>query len=360
MRFLIINPFGIGDCLFTTPVIENLKREFPGCFIGYWCNERVAEMLACDSRIDKIIALSRGDLKKIFKSSFIKGLKSFFALLKELRAHKFEVSFDYSLDQRYPFLCFIAGIKKRIGFNYRGRGRFLTQRLGLTSYAEKHVAQYYLELLRFIGIQPKESGLSFCPSGKFLEESGKILAKFGINSDNLLITIAPGGGASWGLNAKIKHWPAERFAELTERLKKACKAQIVIIGDKTEQGLSQKILGLIKEPGIIDLTGKTSIQELLAIISLSDLLVSNDGGPMHIAVAAGTESVALFGPVDERVYGPFSRSPGHVVVKKNIACRPCYKNFKLPDCNFGRECLNSITTDEVFKEVLNLLGKGGN
>ncbi|MDD5506334.1 MAG: glycosyltransferase family 9 protein, partial [Candidatus Omnitrophica bacterium] len=83
-------------------------------------------------------------------------------------------------------------------------------------------------------------------------------------------------------------------------------------------------------------------------------------GPMHIAVAAGTESVALFGPVDERVYGPFSPAPGHVVVKKDTACRPCYKNFKLPDCNFGRECLNSITTDEVFKEVLNLLGKGGN
>lgn len=355
MRFLIINPFGIGDCLFTTPVIESLRREFPGCFIAYWCNERVAEMLACDSRINKIIALNRGDLKKIFRSSFLRGIESFFGLWGQLRNSKFDVCFDFSLDHRYSLLSFLSGIKKRIGFDYRGRGKLLTHKLPLSSYDGKHVAQYYLELLRFIGIEPKESGLSFCPNAKFLAESAKILAKFGINSDNLLIVMAPGGGASWGIDAGIKHWPAERFAELADRLKKSYKAQIVIIGDKAELEISQRILGLVKEEGTIDLTGKTDIRELLALISLSDLLVSNDGGPMHMAVAARTKSVSMFGPVDERVYGPFSQSRRHIAVKKDLSCRPCYRNFRLARCKLGRICLNSITADEVFKVAAGLL-----
>ena len=66
-KFLIINPFGIGDCLFTTPVISALKEKYPNSFIGYWCNERVSDLLKNDPRIDKVFELSRGDIKRVYK-----------------------------------------------------------------------------------------------------------------------------------------------------------------------------------------------------------------------------------------------------------------------------------------------------
>ncbi|MFA6350646.1 MAG: hypothetical protein WCY12_06980, partial [Candidatus Omnitrophota bacterium] len=96
-RFLIINPFGIGDVLFTTPVIRAIKKAFPGAFICYWCNERVAPILKNNPHIDKVIALSRGDLKKISGRSWLQGIKANVGLFKSVRRQKCDICLDFSL-----------------------------------------------------------------------------------------------------------------------------------------------------------------------------------------------------------------------------------------------------------------------
>jgi ADP-heptose:LPS heptosyltransferase len=105
----------------------------------------------------------------------------------------------------------------------------------------------------------------------------------------------------------------------------------------------------------LDLVGKTSLEEVVALISKLNLLVTNDGGPLHIAVACGIKTVSIFGPVDDLVYGPYPPQDTNIVLKTDLSCRPCYKKFKMPACDKNRECISRISVDQVYDAVRRLL-----
>jgi ADP-heptose:LPS heptosyltransferase len=236
-KFLIINPFGIGDVLFTTPVVRALKKKYPDSFIGYWCNERVAPLLKTDPAIDKIFDLSRGDIKRVYK-----GLKRFtvlFNLIKEIRRERFTVSFDFSLDSRYGLWSKLAGVRKRIGFDYKERGRFLTERIGLKGYSARHVMEYYADLLKFIGIEPDDKAPALTVSRENDIKAKEKLSMSGVTPSTLLVGVAMGGGASWGRDAIYKQWPAERFGQLAGRLIKDSNAYIILLGSPDEKPLAE-------------------------------------------------------------------------------------------------------------------------
>ena len=373
-KYLIINPFGIGDVLFTTPVIRAIKNHYFDSFIGYWSNERVGELLKDNSKIDKIFALSRGDIKRIYKKSPLKSLVALFGLINEIRKEKFDVAFDFSLDSRYGLWSKLAGIKKRIGFDYKGRGRFLTDKIKLTGYSDRHVVEHNLDLLKFIDLQCSPGlslGYKLDVSDEVSARAKKILAEHGVVATDLLIGVAPGGGASWGKDAIYKQWPAERFADVSNRATKELNAKVVLLGSAEEKPITDIVwipafAGMTRSgndnepnqamtPTIVNLTGKLSLKELAAVISELKLLICNDGGPLHMAVALGVKTVSMFGPVDDKVYGPYSPSEKHVVIKKDLPCRPCYKDFRFIGCSNNRKCLGDITIDEVYEKVRGLL-----
>ena len=419
-KFLIINPFGIGDVLFTTPVIRAIKDRHPDSFIGYWSNERVGELLISNPKIDRVFALSRGDIKRIYKNSSLKRLTALFKLINDIRKERFDVAFDFSLDSRYGLWSKLAGIKKRIGLDYKNRGRFLTDKVKLAGYSGKHVVEYYLDLLNFTdphcrahfgsasltipqtipSLSRESLGYKLEVSDEVSARAKKILAEHGIMAADLFIGVAPGGGASWGKDATYKQWPAERFAELADRLTKDLNAKVVLLGSADEKPIAEIVLGKIVlscprkrasindapldsrwslprawipafagmtrggndnepnqaiAPTMVNLTGRLSLKELTAIISELKLLICNDGGPLHMAVALGVKTVSIFGPVDERVYGPYPPGAKHIVVKKDLPCRPCYKDFRFTGCSNNRKCLGDISVDEVHEKVKSLM-----
>jgi heptosyltransferase-2 len=356
LRILIINPFGIGDVLFTTPVITAIRDNYPNSFIGYWCNERVEAVLKNNPYLNITFALSRGDLKKIYYKSFFKGIVYSLELYSKIKKEKFDIALDYSLDHRYGLVSKLAGIKKRVGYNYKRRGRFLTDKLDLYGYSDKHVVEYYLELLELLNIKPRRFNLELYLSESSKRKAKEILYSCGINDSDLLIGIAPGAGASWGEGALLKHWPAINFAQLIDRIIDNFDAKILILGDNNERYIADKIMNITKNR-VIDLVGKTSLEDFLAVISKLKILITNDGGPLHVAVSLGIKTVSIFGPVNEMVYGPYPASEEHIVVKKNIDCRPCYREFKIQSCTRKRECINSITIEEVFDAVRRLLSQ---
>ena len=354
-RILIINPFGIGDVLFTTPVIKAIKDNLPDAFVGYWCNERVMSVLKDNPYIDKIFALSRGDLKKIFKVSIFSGIKKSLELISDLKKERFDICLDFSLDHRYSMVAKISGAKRRIGFNYKGRGRFLTDKIDIDGYNNKHVVEYYLDLLKFINIKPKIYYLDLSVSEDSKRKSKSMLDKLGVNDNDLLIGIAPGGGASWGKDASLKHWPASKFAELADKIIKDYNAKILILGDESERYIADTIVKETSEE-LIDLVGKTSLEELISIISNIDILIANDGGTLHIAVALGKKTISFFGPVDPKVYGPYPPDEKrHIVLKKTLECSPCYRNFRLTKCQKNRACLEEISVEQALDALSALL-----
>jgi len=374
-KFLIINPFGIGDVLFTTPIARAIRENYPGSVIGYWCNERVRVVLKGNLSVDIIIGISRGDIKRMYKKS---PLKRFFALIKliwKIRSKRFDVAFDFSLDSRYGLWSMLAGIKKRIGFDYKGRGRFLTDKIDLKAYSGKHVIEHNLDLLRFVDIEPKDKSLEIVITEQDKAKARSILKEHGVAVTDLLIGVAPGGGASWGKDATYKQWPAEKFAELTSGLIKDPNVKIVLLGSSEEKPIAE----IVKKRGqtqsahdrrdgsnpffpgsdpifsIVDLAGELSLKELAAVINELRLLICNDGGPLHMAVALGVKTVSVFGPVNEKVYGPYPSDEKHVVIKKDLPCRPCYKDFRFTGCSNNRKCLEDITVEEVFEKAKSLL-----
>lgn len=353
-RFLVINPFGIGDILFTAPLVRALKEEYPDSFIGFWCNQRVRPLLESNPRVNKVFALNRGDLKKIFGESFVSGVLHSVKLIRDLKKERFEICFDFSLDHRYSLLAKLIGIRRRIGFNYKGRGRFLTEKIDISGYRDKHAVEYYLDLLRFLGIKAKDKSLELAVSVSNEEKARNFLAARGIEKSDLVVGIAPGAGGSWGKDAGYKHWPALKFAQTADRLANELKAKIVILGDETEQPISDVITNAMRNKPV-DLTGRIKLETLPAIIKNLDLLLSNDGGPMHMAVALGVKTVSIFGPVSELVYGPYPDHRNHVVIKWDMECRPCYNNFRLESCDKDRECLKSVGVEEVFEASRALL-----
>jgi ADP-heptose:LPS heptosyltransferase len=348
MKILLVNPFGIGDVLFTTPLIRSLKER--GYSIYYWCNERVVDILKYNKALEGIFALSRGDLKKVFKISTKDGIRKMLDLVRRLKRESFDIVLDFSLDYRYSLLLRLLGVRKLIGFDYRGRGRFLTKSIKINGFSNRHIVEHYAELLSFVDSTIKSyEKLELFIGDNDEKWANKFLEQNSINSNEISIGVLPGGGGSWGDSAFRKQWPKEKFAYVAKELADKDGYKILIFGSKSEADIGKFINEKVGENSI-DTCGITELGQFAALLKRCKLLLTNDGGPLHMASALGVKTVSIFGPVDEKVYGPYPSSPEHITITSDIDCRPCYKGFKYPLCS-NRLCLDNIEASVVLSAI---------
>lgn len=352
---LFINPFGIGDVLFTTPIVHTIKDALPDIKLGYLCNRRTAPILENNHFIDWIFVYERDEFENLVGNSCLSWAKKYFEFLNQIKRKRFDLALDFSLNSQYGFFSWYAGIKTRVGFDYKARGWLLNKKMKLAGYEDKHIVEYYADLLKLIGLDLKYRRLELYLKQEDIEWAEDFLNKSKINRTDLLVGIVPGAGASWGKDAYIKHWPAENFSALSDKIIENYKAKLIIMGDLPEVAIVKKIINNTHHE-IIDATGKTNLGQFAALLNKMNLVVTNDGGPMHIAVALGIKTVSIFGPVDDRVYGPYPRTTEQVVVSKGLICQPCYHRFRMPECKTNRECITSLSVEEVYPYVERFLG----
>ena len=352
-KILLINPFGIGDVLFTTPIIHTLKDTFSGVKIGYLCNSRGQAILENNPYVDYVFVYERDEFEALRKKSSFLWLKKIVVFLNQIKKEHFDLALDFSLNTQFGFFCWLAGIQERAGFDFKKRGWFLTKKIKLSGYSGKHIVEYYAELLRFLGVELKYRKLELCLKKEDIDKADEMLTKAGILQADLA-GIIPGAGRSWGKDAYLKHWPAEKFAQLADKIIEEHRVKIIIMGDLSEQVIAEKLIKNMRHKAV-DLSGITTIGELSALLSKMKLVITNDGGPLHMAVALGIKTVSIFGPVDERVYGPYPLSQSHIVIKKDTPCRPCYQNFKMPECQRNRDCIDSVGIEDVLEAARRLL-----
>ena len=345
MKILLINPFGIGDVLFTTPLIANFRRAYPQAFIAYIANRRALPIVESNPKINQVYVYERDEFKKDLIPSWIR-------LYQEIRKEKFDVVFDFSLNSSFGFFSLACRIKQRIGYDYRNRGRFLTDKIILEGYESRHVVDYYLDLLKIIEVPVREKSLQIFPDNNSQQWARDWAKGQGIDLKRPLIAIIPGGGASWGAQAAQKHWPSQQYAFLVDKIIAKTKAAIILMGDLKDQSLCYELTRQGSN-SIYDAVGKTDLLQMAALLKLCRLAVVNDGGPLHVAVAAGVKTVSIFGPVDPLVYGPYSLS-GDTVIQKNLPCQPCYRQFRKAYCEH-LSCLNQLTVQEVYEKIEKLL-----
>jgi lipopolysaccharide heptosyltransferase II len=165
-----------------------------------------------------------------------------------------------------------------------------------------------------------------------------LLDYYEIGKANIAI-VAP--GTVW----ETKQWRPDAFAEVARHLLQQQRA-VLLIGSQGERGRCEEVVRLA--PGVVNLAGETALSELAALMSRATICVTNDSGPMHLAVALGRPVVSVFGPTDPVWAGPY-RQPDSVV-RAGVACSPCYLR-RLRDCPNGHACLQQISGSAVIQRV---------
>ncbi len=348
-RVLLIHPFGIGDALFMTPVIDALKQAGAEK-IDLLLGSRTKAVFEHNPSVDEIFVVDRD---KIRSQSTFRNILETAKLVLKLRKNRYDHLFDFSLARQYAFFAFLfLNIPKRIGFHYKRRGIFLTHRMVLEkSFSGKHVIEYYLELLKFVSIRPSTRSIQLSITKENEDEAEGVLRKE--NVPPFFAVAVPGGGESWGKDARLKRWPTAHFAKLFELIDKdkslgSAPFKVVILGGKSESELAESLKAL--NPGrFINLAGKLPLLASAAVLKRARLLVANDGGLVHVAAAVGTPTIALFGPVDPKVYGPYPLHPARIAVTNDgPECRPCYQNMRYNSACEHVECLTGLSPDGIF------------
>lgn len=309
-----------------------------------------------NTTVDKTYVFNRDRYRKLWKKNpflFYRKLTAFLSLVREDR---YDAMLDLSLGRQYGLFAALLGIRARIGFDYKNRGTFLTKKISLEGYQERPVAEIQLDLLNLMDIQkPKEfPRVSLKVSEPTRIVAAATLRKNGFRDGDRFLAVAPGGGRSWGADAVYKQWNPERFAAAADEFcrNSSIPRKVILLGERSEAGLLEKVRVLMKTPALTVFSAP--LDEVAALLLKSDALLCNDGGLMHLANALGVRTASIFGPVDEKVYGPAGGSAPRVVLTQAVPCRPCYAKFHFPPCPHARRCLEELpvgTVVEALKKI---------
>ncbi len=356
-RILVVNPFGIGDVLFSMPLVQALRKTYPDAQIGYVANERAHNVVRMSRAVDEVIMFNRDQFRRMGLHHTPLFLNKVGHFLSIIRRGRFDTMIDLSLARQYSFFGFLLGIPKIVGFDYKGRGIFLNKKIRLEAYEGMPVAEKQLELLRFFDSAPKPDPASFVWDYEipevFKRISTELMSQLHLSRGEPFIVVAPGGGRSWGRNALYKQWDAEGFAQVCRRLRSERGMKFVFAGDSYESELLNRTAQLAGAAGSVLIS--EALPAVAGIIKESRMMLCNDGGLMHLANMMGVKTVSLFGPVDENVYGPYRRNVQGEVLTASVACRPCYSRFVFPECKFERQCLSKISVESVSLAVEKVL-----
>ncbi|MFN3567424.1 MAG: lipopolysaccharide heptosyltransferase II [Caldimicrobium sp.] len=319
---LIRLPNWLGDALMATPVYENLRSYEKLILFGPATFVNLFE----DFPQVKILPYYKGNNK---------------LNLANLKPYKNERALLLTNSFSSAWLFFRADFKEVMGYSTDLRGFLLTKKVNPPK-EKLHQRDYYLYLIEKLGFTLKQRDLILPLKEEKILEAQKFLKNKGIEIERApLILIAP--GAAYG---PAKKWPEDYYRKLSQELVKK-GFNILIVGSEGEKLLGDYIKGEAK--GIYNLCGETTITTLAGIFSLSNLLISNDSGLMHLGAALKIPQIAIFGSTDPLFTAPLN--PRAIILKLNLDCSPCFKR----ECPKGHyNCLRSITPDEVLQKILTL------
>ncbi|MBC7262627.1 MAG: glycosyltransferase family 9 protein [Chloroflexi bacterium] len=177
------------------------------------------------------------------------------------------------------------------------------------------------------------------------------LVQHGVGGDDILVTIHPGAGAA------VKLWPAERYAQVADALAQEKSARVIITGSRDELGLAWSVAAAMRSDPIVA-AGRTTLGQLAALFARCHLVIGSDSGPLHLAVAVGAPTLHLYGPVDPKLFGPWSpgAEPWHRVIVSPMHCVPCNKLDYAAEELTAHPCMSYIPVEEVLQAARDLLG----
>ncbi|MBU0729910.1 MAG: lipopolysaccharide heptosyltransferase II [Proteobacteria bacterium] len=332
-KILIRSTNWIGDAIMTTPAVRTIRENFPEAHIAILSHPWVADVFRASPHVDEVI-----EYKK--KTEHI-GIAGIWRLGRQLATHDFDLTILLQNAFEAAVIARIARIPAIAGYSTDGRGGLLTHGVKLKkSIKQLHQVYYYQNIM-------KELGLVCGPDELFLQLTPKVVqwARQFVKDKKAGPVIGLNPGAAYG---PAKRWPDEKYGRLAGRLASELSATMLVFGTAADQEATAVISGFAPD-NVIDLAGKTTLEEAMALISVCDAFVTNDSGLMHVGAALKTPLAAIFGSTDAVATGPFSDNS--VVIQKDLPCSPCLKET----CKTDFRCMMDIHVEEVLEAVKKLL-----
>ncbi len=312
----------LGDSVMSLPMLRSLREMLPRARIAVLTKSVFADLYRGAPYVDEVIPHER------------EGLGTWMGTVRELRRRKFDTAIVLPRSFSAAFLAWSARIPRRIGYATDGRRAFLTEAPEPAA-LRRHRVHHYHHLLSALGDPPpvRSPRLDLQPDAlEWAEEKLPGNSWIGVNP-----------GATYGA---AKQWFPDRFIELGRRL--SSRGRFVVTGGPAETALGERVARGVNG---VNLTGRTDISRLAAVISRCHLFITNDTGPMHVADAVGIPIVAVFGPTDWVVTPPFGKK--HTLVRQGVDCSPCLRR----SCPLGHhECMKRVNVAEVERACKERMG----
>lgn len=320
MKILVIKLGALGDVINTFPLVVHLKKHF-NAEIDWLVAPLSYPLVANHPCVNKAILFDKNELRRSLPYA-----------IRELRAKEYDVTLDLQRILKSGLFAMVSRSNRRIGFN-KERCKEQTWLFPFDrippSDPQAHMIVQYFEFSSHMGLPQGEVSWMIPRTSKKIP---------GLPEKYIVLNI--------GASRKVKLWHADHFAILANLIHKKLHLQPVLTGGPGDIHLAKRIMDNVNG-NIIDLTGKTSVPQLVEVIADAKCVITCDTGAMHLASALGTDLVALFGPTDPRRTGPFR---GRVIQKKALPCVPCNRQ----KCA-APQCMESIKPNDVLYELESLL-----
>jgi heptosyltransferase II len=332
-NLLIRSTNWIGDAVMTTPAIRAIRHNFPDARINLLAKPWVAPVFENSPYIDQIIPYDYAGALRTVKAA------------KMLETYGFDATILLQNAFEAAWVAYRAKIPIRIGYDTDLRKMLLTHPIHRSSKILRlHQTHYYNEILKGAGLKTQGSFLELYLSSKDHDSAMKILKDSNVYDTDFVIGINP--SATFG---SAKQWFPERFAQVSDRLNKRFNSKTIIFGGPNDQELGANIMKMMKTFAV-NLSGKTTLKEAMALIARCRLFITNDSGLMHIAAALNVAQVAIFGSTNFAATGPWS--PRARIVRSSLDCSPCLKK----QCPLGHKaCMKAISVDKVLTTACDLI-----
>jgi heptosyltransferase-2 len=332
----------VGDAVMTVPALRELRRVLPHAHITLATRSWAEGLFADADFLDDLLIYDRRprDLRAVVRQT------------RAWRARRFDLALLLQNAFEAALIASIARVPLRIGYATDGRSQLLTHPLPLPGWREqRHEVFYYLNLVAGLerllygvsDIEDREPQFALNISELRKAQAREFLSSKGVRMDRPLVALCPGS-----TNSRAKRWPTERYATLADRFIAEADANVLLIGSPDEADVSREVAERMRHQPIF-LTGQTDLTLAVNVLSLTDVLITNDTGPAHIAAALNRPTLVIFGPTNPRTTRPFS--PLAEIIRRPPDCAPCM----LRDCPIDHRCMTAITPDEVFTRASEMM-----
>lgn len=336
-KILILKPSSLGDVIQALPVLRLLRLRFPQAHMAWWLESSLVPLLEGDPDLDQIIPFERRALAKW------SGLKKLAFSVRAMRSESFDWILDLQSLARSAAVSWLANGAFTIGLEDRREGAAALHDVSIPRRSPStHAVDWYLDVLRFLQV-PVHDRFVWLPERPAIAQ--QIASKWPVQGRDW-ICVQP--GARW-LN---KRWPIESFEALVHELqRRRPDLGFAILGSKEDMDLGSHLAGRFDPSSVVDLTGRTSLLEMVEWLRICRVMVTNDTGPMHVAAALGKPVVGLFGPTDPRRTGPYRQLEHSLQLR--LPCVPCLKSR----CHHSvpMECLRGLTPSSTVMRVMEVL-----